>query len=172
MKFYFNCERPLEIMADSVIRVSKLTKGVSMSQQYNLASHGPFKLEFTDPLWTPLMHRVLYMEPTYPQPVGMGSKRDGYVDQLGRKYTVEQERDLAWAFTGRVIKTTYFIGEEEWLAYGDIRFLRREVTGIYYMSNAPVIYPTVTAKARVALARAYPTLYKEVRIADPFYKKE
>lgn len=174
MKLYYNCDRPLEILDSNRIKVSTITKGVSMSEQFNLASHGPFKLEFTDPIWMPLMLQCLYMTPIQeePAPGKILHKTIGYRDQLGKAYSIQEAKDLSNALHRVVKLNDYFADEEEWWSYSEIYFLQRELTGIYFMHNAPNLYPRITALARKELAEKYPDLYKEVQVDDAYFRKE
>lgn len=165
MRFYFNCDNPLPILRDMVIKRSKVTHGVSVSQQFNIGSHGPFKLEFKDPAFASSLKRCLYFTRLKGEKLG---EVVGYKDQFGSVYSPAEYDAVLEAHGSRVIKGDTFADEEEWWSESDLTFSVDEVVGIYFLTNAPNLYPRRASKARKELATLFPTLYSELTVADPY----
>lgn len=169
MKLYYNCNRPVEVLTSGKILASKTAHGVSLSESFDLGSHGPFKIEFTDPAFALHLTRCIYMFPLLERkdPNRLRSKIIGYKDQFGNTYTAEQRGALLDKHGSRIIKTEMFADECEWWGEVDLTFTTSEVTAIYFMKNTPVIQPIVTKRARASLSQMFPSIYREITVNDP-----
>lgn len=167
MMLYYNCTRPLDVLTSKSILKSKTAGGVSLSQQFNIGSHGPFKLAFKDAAWEHQMHQVIYLKPIVKRRLG---PVEGYQDQFGKIHTPEERDRLIKVLGPRVIKSDHFMDEEEWWSDHPIMFSLDEISGIYFMTNAPNLYPRITAKARIELKSKFPDLYQEIVIHDSYLK--
>jgi hypothetical protein len=174
MIFYYNCSRPLEVLQTNCIFTSKVHGGVSLSTNFHMGSHGPFKIMLQEPSLRVRLKQCLYMTPARSMPIGDESAMRrfarvvAYVDQLGNNWRPDEYQSLLAA---RIAKNPMFKDEQEWWSPVELRFPPTAIKRVYFMRNAPNVYPRLAAKARRELQWRWNHLYEEIQINDPYLEK-
>lgn len=170
MILYYNCHRPLDVLRTGCIVPSKIHRCTSLSTNFNLGSHGPFKITFRNPPWQAVLRECLYMTPIYES---RGTRRLAgplmfYQDQHGTKWTQEEYHSL---MASRVAKNPMFRDEHEWVTLQPIRFQIEQVDRVMFMQNAPQVQPRIVERSRRDMPLYYRELYEEIWIHDPYLEK-
>lgn len=155
---FYNCDRPLEILASRTIRCSAIFTGVSMSSWSELASHGPFKIAFRQSDWFNQFFKCHYPKSEV--------ERNKFYDEVTNKL---EAHAISLLHLGRIVKAhDMFADEQEWYSAKPVSFKIEDVIAVTFMTNAPNIHPRIARKARAALTTM--PLYGERSVNDPYLR--